>query len=186
MGRLKEFKKTICSSISRSHSHHKIFFFRDITGFFFIKIGIEYRLRDVHPLDKIYSLLVFVIRRLIFEMTLISSLLSPTIIVVGLISLAAYYWIRNRKSRTDFAKLPQPSGKVPVLGHSLLLLKKGVDITESAFAAFYKYAVEFHQHGLYAFDLFFQPSVFIFAPEHFEKVRYVDRIEIELNLPRNF
>lgn len=74
------------------------------------------------------------------------------------------------KSRSEFSKLPQPSGKVPVLGHTLLLVKKGVDIFESSFDAFYKYAVEFHEYGLYAFHLAFQPTVHIFAPEHFEKV----------------
>lgn len=104
-------------------------------------------------------------------MTLISSLLSPTVIVIGFLSVALFYFIRGRQSRLEFSKLPQPSSKLPVLGHSLLLLKKGVDITESSFEAFYKYAVEFHQYGLYAFDLAFQPTVQIFAPEHFEKVR---------------
>lgn len=106
----------------------------------------------------------------ILKMTLISSLLSPTAIVIGLISLAVIYIIRYRKSRLEFSKLPQPSGNVPLIGHSLLLLKKGVDITESSFEAFYKFAVEFHQYGLYAFELAFQPTVHIFAPEHFEKV----------------
>lgn len=98
------------------------------------------------------------------------SLLSPTVILIGLISFFVIYKLRNRKGRSEFSKLPQPSGKLPVLGHSLLLLKKGVDITESSFEAFYKYAVEFHRYGLYAFELAFQPTVHIFAAEHFEKV----------------
>lgn len=84
------------------------------------------------------------------------------------------YVLRSHKSRLEFSKLPQPSGKLPVIGHSLLLLKKGVDITESSFDAFYKYAVEFHKHGLYAFALAFQPTVHLFAPEHFEKVTLSD------------
>lgn len=96
--------------------------------------------------------------------------MSPTVIFVGFISFVVIYVLRSHKSRVEFSKLPQPSGKLPVLGHTLLLLKKGVDITESSFNAFYKYAVEFHQNGFYAFGLAFQPTVHIFAPEHFEKV----------------
>lgn len=104
-------------------------------------------------------------------MALIFTLLSPIGIIIGCISFLVFVIVRNRQSRFEFSVLPQPSGKVPLLGHSLLLLKKGVNITESSFEAFYNYAVEFHQFGLYAFGLAFQQTVHIFAPEHFEKVR---------------
>lgn len=104
-------------------------------------------------------------------MALILSLLSPTVILVGCISFIVVYIVCSaHKSRLEFSKLPQPVGKLPLLGHSLLLWLKGVDITESSFAAFYKYAVEFHEHGFYAFGFAFQRSIHIFAPEHFEKV----------------
>lgn len=103
-------------------------------------------------------------------MTLILLLLSPTTIFAVLLSVIVIYVVRTHKSRSLFAKIPQPSGKLPVIGHSLLLLKKGVDITESSFEAFYKYAVEFHEYGLYGFELALQSTVHIFSPEHFEKV----------------
>lgn len=103
-------------------------------------------------------------------MAFILSLLTPTVALIFLISLIVIYIVRNYKSNSLFSKLPQPSGKLPVLGHSLLLLKKGVDITESSFEAFYKYSVEFRKHGLYGFELAFQPTVHIFAPDLFEKV----------------
>lgn len=101
---------------------------------------------------------------------IILTLLSPTVILAALISLVVIYFVRSHKNRLVFAKIPQPSGAVPMIGHSLLLLKKGVDITESSFEAFYKYAVEFHKYGLYGFELAFQPIVHIFSPEYFEKV----------------
>lgn len=104
----------------------------------------------------------------------ISLILPPTVILIGFITfiviIVIYIVSSGHKSRLEFSKLPQPIGKVPVLGHSLLLLKKGVDISESSFETFYKYAVEFHEYGFYAFGLAFQRSVHIFAPEHFEKV----------------
>lgn len=103
-------------------------------------------------------------------MSVILSLLSPTAVVIFVISLFVIHFVRNRQSNSLFAKIPQPSGKLPVLGHSLLLLKKGVHITESSFEAFYKYSIEFRKHGLYGFQLAIQPMVHIFAPEHFEKV----------------
>lgn len=104
-------------------------------------------------------------------MSLILSLLSPSVIFISLISFVAIYIVRNYKSRSLFAKIPQPNGKLPVLGHSLLLFKKGVNITESSFEAFYKYAKEFRKNGLFGFELAFQPTVHIFSPEYFEKVR---------------
>lgn len=112
-------------------------------------------------------------------MSLILSFLSPTVIFTLFIGLILIYIVRSHKSRLVFAKIPQPSGKLPVIGHSLLLLKKGVDITESSFEAFYKYAVEFHEYGLYGFGLAFQPTVHIFAPEHFEKVVPTHYVHIE-------
>lgn len=104
-------------------------------------------------------------------MSLILSLLSPTAVFTVFLSLIVVLMIRNRRRDSLFVKIPQPSGKLPVLGHSLLLLKKGAHICESSFDAFYKYAVEFHKYGLYGFELAFQPIVHIFAPDHFEKVR---------------
>ncbi|XP_037029512.1 cytochrome P450 4V2-like [Bradysia coprophila] len=103
-------------------------------------------------------------------MALMLSLLSPAIILIGFVSFVVIYLVRNSKTRSEFSKLPQPAGKLPVVGHSLLLLKRGVDITESSFEAFYKYAVEYHEFGLYAFALAFQPTVHIFSAEHFEKL----------------
>lgn len=103
-------------------------------------------------------------------MFLILNLLSPTVILITSISLIVIYIVRSHKNRSLFAKIPQPNEKLPVLGHSLLLFKKGVHITESSFEAFYKYAVEFRKHGLFGFELAFQPTVHIFAAEHFEKV----------------
>lgn len=104
------------------------------------------------------------------EMSLILTLLSPTVIFIAIISFIVIYFLRSHKSRSVFAKIPQPSGALPVIGHSLLLLKNGVDIYQSSFEAFYKYAVEFHKYGLYGFGLAFQPIVHIFTPEYFEKV----------------
>lgn len=104
-------------------------------------------------------------------MSLMLSLLSPTAAFIVFISFFVIHFLRNRRSNSFFNKIPQPSGKLPVLGHSLLLLKKGVHITESSFDAFYKLAVEFRDNGLFGFDLAMQPTVHIFAPDHFEKVR---------------
>lgn len=96
--------------------------------------------------------------------------------LIVLISLFVISFARHRRSNSLFSKIPQPTGKLPVLGHSLLLLKKGVDITESSFEAFYNYASEFRQYGLFGFVLAIQPTVHIFAPDHFEKVRTVDSV----------
>ncbi|KAJ6644110.1 Cytochrome P450 4c3 [Pseudolycoriella hygida] len=49
-------------------------------------------------------------------------------------------------------------------------MKKGVHISESSFNGFYNLAVEFHKHGLYAFQLGLQPIIHIFTPEYFESV----------------
>lgn len=104
-------------------------------------------------------------------MSLIWSLLSPTAVLIFFISLFVIQFLRNRRTNSLFATIPQPSGRLPVLGHSLLLLKKGVHITESSFEAFYKLSIEFRKHGMYGFQLAIQPTVHIFAPDHFEKVR---------------
>ncbi len=111
-------------------------------------------------------------------MSLIINLLSPSAVLIVFLTLFVIYFLRNRRSDSLFAKIPQPNGKLPVLGHSLLLLKKGVHITESSFNAFYKYAVEFREYGLYGFELAFQPTVHLFSPDHFEKVS-VERKRIE-------
>lgn len=101
---------------------------------------------------------------------LLGLLFSPSVIVFGIVTFIVFYITRTHKSRSQFSKLPQPSGKLPLLGHTLLLVKKGVNIHESSFQAFYDLAVQFHDYGLYAFGLAIQPTVHIFSPEHFEKV----------------
>lgn len=103
-------------------------------------------------------------------MSLLLSLFSPTVVFIVIVTLFVIHFLRNHRSNSLFAKIPQPNGRLPVLGHALLLLKKGVHITESSFEAFYKYAVEFHEYGLYGIELTIQPIVHIFSPDHVEKV----------------
>ncbi|XP_037032840.1 cytochrome P450 4V2-like [Bradysia coprophila] len=102
-------------------------------------------------------------------MSVIHSLFTPTTVVL-LIWLGINF-LRKRRSNSMFAKIPQPFGRLPpVLGHVLLLLKKGVHITQSSFEGFNNYADKFNEYGLFGFALPIQPTVHIFAPEYVEKL----------------
>ena len=80
------------------------------------------------------------------------------------------YILRRRAMWAMMAKLPQPKGAVPLLGHSLCLVRKGVAFFESSFAQMYEYSIQYEAEGLHCLWILNAPSVFLHHPVHIEKV----------------